>query len=170
MTDGWGISCKIALKWMPLDLIDDKSTLVQVMAWCRQATSHYLSQCWLSSLLPYGVARPQWVNAHDNVSRILPMMNFIWCDLGLPNHWYWWTEVWYKLVDMDIFRKQTVQYVILELMLISVRIYKASVDLITLNVDPTPFSTFKKNDFFKNCSYFWSGSETVVSTLLSLEV
>ena len=47
---------------MPLDLADDKSTLVQVKAWCRQATSHYLSQCWLGSLLPYGVARPQWVN------------------------------------------------------------------------------------------------------------
>ena len=29
---------------MPLDLTDDKWTLVQVMAWCRQATSHYLSQ------------------------------------------------------------------------------------------------------------------------------
>ena len=23
------------------------STLAQVMAWCRQATSHYLNQCWL---------------------------------------------------------------------------------------------------------------------------
>ena len=29
-----------ALKWMPWDLTNDKSTLVQVMAWCRQATSH----------------------------------------------------------------------------------------------------------------------------------
>ena len=48
---------------MPSDecLTDNKSTLVQVMAWCRQATSHYLSQCWLSSFLPYGVTRPQWV-------------------------------------------------------------------------------------------------------------
>ena len=27
---------------MPQDLTDDKSTLVQVKAWCRQATSHYL--------------------------------------------------------------------------------------------------------------------------------
>ena len=53
-----------ALRWMPQDLTDDKSTLVQVMAWCHQATSHYLSQCWLSSLLPYGVARPQWVNCN----------------------------------------------------------------------------------------------------------
>ena len=53
-----------ALLWMPQDLTDDKSTLVQVMAWCRQATSHCLSQCWLSSLSPYGVARPQWVKFH----------------------------------------------------------------------------------------------------------
>ena len=26
------------------------------------APSHYLSQCWLSSSVPNGVARPQWVN------------------------------------------------------------------------------------------------------------
>ena len=51
-----------ALWWMPQDLTDDKSTLAQVMAWCRQAPSHYLKQCWLSSLSPYAVARPQWVN------------------------------------------------------------------------------------------------------------
>ena len=30
---------------MSLDLTD-KSTLVQVTAWCCQATCHYLSQCW----------------------------------------------------------------------------------------------------------------------------
>ena len=47
---------------MPLDLTDDKSTLVQVMAWCHQATSHYLGQCWPRSMSPYGVTRPQWVN------------------------------------------------------------------------------------------------------------
>ena len=33
---------------MPQDLTDDKSTLVQVMAWCHQAASHYLNQCWPS--------------------------------------------------------------------------------------------------------------------------
>ena len=49
-----------ALWWMLQDLPDDKSTLVQVMAWCCQATSHYPSQCWLSSLSTYGIARPQW--------------------------------------------------------------------------------------------------------------
>ena len=49
------------LRWMPRDLTDDKSTLVQVMAWCRQAKGHYLSQCWPSSMSPYGITRPQWV-------------------------------------------------------------------------------------------------------------
>ena len=53
--DGWGIPCEIALILMSLDFPDDQSTLVQVMAWCRQATSHYLSQCWPRSLLAYGV-------------------------------------------------------------------------------------------------------------------
>ena len=38
---------------MPLDLTDDKSTLVQVMAWCLTAPSHYLSQCWLRFMLLY---------------------------------------------------------------------------------------------------------------------
>ena len=47
---------------MSLDFTDDQSTLFQVMAWCCQATSHYLSQCWLRSLSQYGVTRPQWVN------------------------------------------------------------------------------------------------------------
>ena len=32
-----------------------KSTLVQVMAWCRQAPSHYLSQCWPRSMSSYGI-------------------------------------------------------------------------------------------------------------------
>ena len=59
--DGWGLSCELSLRWMSLDLTDDKSTLVQVMAWCCQATSDYLSQCWPRSLSPYGITGPQWV-------------------------------------------------------------------------------------------------------------
>ena len=65
---------------MPLNLNDDKSTLVQVMAWCRQATSHYLSQCCPRSLSPYGVIRPQWVNpCHANsMSRNMIQCRSIW--------------------------------------------------------------------------------------------
>ena len=58
---GRGIACEIALIWMSVDFTDDQSTLVQVMAWCRKATSHYLIQYWPSSMSPYGVTRPQWV-------------------------------------------------------------------------------------------------------------
>ena len=43
-----------AISWMPQDFTDDESTLVQVMAWCRQATSHYLSQCWPRSVASSG--------------------------------------------------------------------------------------------------------------------
>ena len=59
MLDDWGISCAILFVWMSLGFTDDKSTLVQVMAWCRQATSHYLNQCWPRSKPRYGVTRPQ---------------------------------------------------------------------------------------------------------------
>ena len=45
---------EIALMWMPQNSID-KSTLVQVMAWCHQAPSHYLSQCWPRSVWLYGI-------------------------------------------------------------------------------------------------------------------
>ena len=55
MIDDWGIS----RNWPPAD---DKSTLVQVMAWCRQATSHYLNQGGPICLAPYCDTRPQWVN------------------------------------------------------------------------------------------------------------
>ena len=59
---GWGISGEIAWRWFSLDLTSDESTLVQVMAWCHQATSHYLIQCWPSSM-SYGVTGPEWFEA-----------------------------------------------------------------------------------------------------------
>ena len=59
---GFFRSCNYnAPRWMH-GFANDKSILVQEMAWCRQATSHYLSQCWPSSMSPYDVTKPQWVN------------------------------------------------------------------------------------------------------------
>ena len=66
-------SSEIALKWMPLNTIDNKSTSVQVMAWCRQATSHYLSQCWPWSMLPYG----KQANSLIRISYVTHIMWFI---------------------------------------------------------------------------------------------
>ena len=45
MIDGPGVSCEIALRWLSLGLGDEKSILLQVMAWYRQAVSHYHG-CW----------------------------------------------------------------------------------------------------------------------------
>ena len=74
VVDGWDTCYEIALRKMSQDLTDDKSTLVQVMAWCRQATSHYLNQCWPSFMSPYGVTRPQWVNPQWwPISATLPL-------------------------------------------------------------------------------------------------
>ena len=75
MGDFYGISSNVQANWwlkyillncsqviLTGVLSDDESTLVQVMAWCHQATSHYLNQCWPSSMLPYEVTEPQWDN------------------------------------------------------------------------------------------------------------
>ena len=64
-------SCKTAFRWMPHDSLDDKSTLVLVMAWCHQATSHYLNQCWPRSISPQGVAKPQWVNTGKTMPSLI---------------------------------------------------------------------------------------------------
>ena len=95
--DGWGILWN-ALKWMSLNQTDnsDKSTSVQVMAWCCQATNHYLDQCWPRSLLPYWVTRPRWVNVlgvthihlssgiewklHDCITIFVNMAYMNWSD------------------------------------------------------------------------------------------
>ena len=55
------IFCEIPIRWIQ-HLTGHYSTMVQAMAWCRQATGHYMSQCWPKSLAPYGVTMPQWVN------------------------------------------------------------------------------------------------------------
>ena len=60
---------------MPENLTNNNSTLVQVMAWCRQATSHYLSPCWSRSMSLYGNISgtgPQWLNAVLHIWATLP--------------------------------------------------------------------------------------------------
>ena len=47
------------------------------MAWCRQATTDYLSYCWARSLPSYGVTRPQWVNC---ILRLMPGVE-IWAEI-----------------------------------------------------------------------------------------
>ena len=68
--EGWQYSSKYqpelndrGLRWWQVNI-----------GWCRQATSHYLSQCWSASMLPYGITRPQWVKETcTKMSNILQM-------------------------------------------------------------------------------------------------
>ena len=59
----WALCHEIDLRWMPLNIFNDKSTLVQAMAW------YYQSQCWPRFVSPYDIARPQWVN------KLMPKQN-----------------------------------------------------------------------------------------------
>ena len=86
MIDGWGISGELALRWMSLNLSDDNSTLVQVMALCCQTPSHYLNQCWPRSLSPYGVTRPQCIKRAWKGASI--MDNKKKCCISLWRHFY----------------------------------------------------------------------------------
>ena len=66
---------EIALKRLSWDLALGRSTLFEVIVWCRQAKSHYLNQCWPSPESPYYVTRPQWVKTiilvTENAFKIL---------------------------------------------------------------------------------------------------
>ena len=59
---------------------DCKTTSVQVMAWCHQATSHFLNQCWLSSIMQHSMTITwlQWVKTYMKISicsSIKPLHN-----------------------------------------------------------------------------------------------
>ena len=75
MTDGWGISCKIALRWMPLDLTDDKSTLVQVVV---SSSKKPLPEPMLTQIMsPYGATRPKWLKGEDTFWIVNKVMFFM---------------------------------------------------------------------------------------------
>ena len=80
MTGVWSTSLEIALMWLSLMWLwphwsDDKSTSVQVLVWCCQATGHCQCQCWSSSMRSY--CRSQWAQGG------LPILNS-------KHHGWWW--------------------------------------------------------------------------------
>ena len=52
----------LGLRWMLWNLYDDMSILVQVMAWCLEATNDHQIQSWYKSMSPCDVNKPQWVD------------------------------------------------------------------------------------------------------------
>ena len=96
---------------------DDKSTLVQVMAWCHQATSHYLSQCWPRSLSPYGATRPQWVNSlapgrcvcdfksviFEHIIDYIHKNLWICSEVNATGPKWWWVNIGSGNIGPDLF-------------------------------------------------------------------
>ena len=93
------------LRWSGLIKVGpgDKSALLQVMAWCFKAQSHYLIQRWPRSMSLYGVTRPQWVNlaAELHAHIYSPINELCW---GLVNlfaklhvHIFMFTNQWIVL-------------------------------------------------------------------------
>ena len=60
-------------------------TLVQVMAWCCHAKSHYLSQYWARCILLYGITKPHVIQ--ERVSG--------WC-------FQWWSPGWHALFGVGV--------------------------------------------------------------------
>ena len=68
------------------------------MVCCRQTASHYFSQCWTRSMLPYSFTKPQWVSLSADILSWSNMINyfnssrhgtvFLLC-LGALTHWGW---------------------------------------------------------------------------------
>ena len=70
-------------KWIPHNPFDEMLTLLQVMAWCRQATSHYLSQCCPRYMASLGHNElPHWflVDMAVNLGAS-PWNTFCWLNL-----------------------------------------------------------------------------------------
>ena len=72
------IPIQISLKFVPRSPIEDKSELVQLMAWHRTGdnASHYPNQCWASSLTHIYGTRWRWVNLLTTVVFGIWICNF----------------------------------------------------------------------------------------------
>ena len=49
------ILIQISIKFAYVGPTGKNKTLGHVMAWCCQATSHYMNKCWPRSIMPYGI-------------------------------------------------------------------------------------------------------------------
>ena len=69
------------------------------MAWSRQRTNHYLSQCWLKWMSPYGVTIPNWLITLLLMSWLLASpfktdMSLFPLRTNLNNLWHFSVKQW----------------------------------------------------------------------------
>ena len=79
--------CEIARRWIPQSLLNEKSTLVQVMPWWRHSRNHYLKY-WPRCMSSYDVTTPHWVKKNQQLynswtARLLDSHFAIWFILAM---------------------------------------------------------------------------------------
>ena len=84
--------------------------MIQVMAWCRQETSHYLNQCWPRSPMPYGITRPQWVDLQPH-----SMYSLVTCKVQSEDTTIWHIRSLWPFVNCHHMklctRSQAIEYI-----------------------------------------------------------
>ena len=95
------ISFKISLRFVPRDLTDNITTLVQIMAW-RQPSDKPLSEPMVVSLLRHiGVTRPQWVKLTPHMRFCQSLFtNTVYLRLGdrqlITSHCFLWNVIYHQ--------------------------------------------------------------------------
>ena len=90
--------------WIPQDPINYKTILVQVMAWCHQAPSHYLNQHWLGCVT---IRCHQGLTSyHDSSSNKNSYFTYFWTDhsqhvakLKVKFQIIWWRAISKMKID-----------------------------------------------------------------------
>ena len=69
--------CKIAPRWMLRP--NEKSAIIQIMAWYLEKTNHYLSRCWPRSMSLHVITMTKWVNGRcPGLSELIFCSCFCW--------------------------------------------------------------------------------------------
>ena len=93
-----GTRWELSLKWTQENR-NDKSALVQVMAWCHQAIIHYLSQSWPRCMSSFGATMPQCVKCR---SHVIHWKQNRWSIWQLLRHWWHCKlSLWQQMYQID---------------------------------------------------------------------
>ena len=67
----------------------NKPTLLEVMAWCHQAPSHYLKHCWPRTPTPCCVIMQALVNFSATLAAILSKTHLLFNSFRTTSNWYY---------------------------------------------------------------------------------
>ena len=77
------IICEIALWWITLP--GDKSTLIEAVTWCHQATSYPLNWCWPRSMIRCHMISPEVCQLNSAIGFLWIESQAVLCMLTIPS-------------------------------------------------------------------------------------